>query len=195
MAKDSIMLINPKPKIYHFHSSHQQAQKTRKILLYLFLAVLIASGIFFWQKELSKLRNQSTQKIAQSEEQFYNNLEQSLVDSDKNSFELIVLGKNMLDKNLIDGALVCFKVASEKDKNYRDAFFYLGYSYLKKTEKQNNNETTEQENNAKEAFLKAKDLDPLYAQTYEFLAYIYNNLGDEENAQLCYNKYQELNKE
>lgn len=191
------MIISPRPKIYHFYSSQERAQKTRKIIGYLLLVSLVIVGIVIWQNQLAKIKKESNQQITQAQEEFYANFKKSLENSGKNSFELVSLGRKMLEKNLIDAALVCFERATEIDQNYRDAYFYLGYSYLKIYENEQSDRTTgtvERLERARDALIKARDLDPLYGPTYQFFAYTYNKLGDEKNAELWYNIYSRLSR-
>lgn len=199
------MIITPSPKIYHFNTSRHQSIFANKFFIYGILIILLGIGIFIWQRELAKIKSASAREITETQEQFYLNQKNALEKSNKNAFELTVTGKKMLDKNYFPAAEAYFEIATKKDPDYRDAYFYLGYAYLKITEELKNKETKElfdektieQFNNltmdkSLEAFLKARDLDPLYAPTYEFLAYIYNKLGNEENARLAYEKAEEL---
>lgn len=180
-------------------SSRYQTRKTRKILFYCTLSILIAAGIFIWWNQLSKIKAEGRKQLVQIQKEQEENLRQYFKKSTKNSLELIVAGrKYLLDKNRPDLALFYFERAAEIDPDYRDAHFYLGYSYLKIYENERSDRTNgtskaiERVEHARDAFLKAKDRDPLYAPTYEFLAYTYGQLGDAQNAELCYNKYKEL---
>jgi len=73
------------------------------------------------------------------------------------------------------------KVASD-NPTYRDAFVFLGHSYLliKKYE------------TAKDTLLKAKDLDPIYYPTWLYLGEAYEGLDDMELANTCYEKAEKL---
>jgi len=191
------MIITPSPKVYHFHSSHQKSIMMRKIVVYTVIGLLTIAGIFVWQRELGKINSVAAKEITETQEQFYLDQKNELIKSNKNAFELEATGKKMLDKNYLEMALVYFETATQKDQNYRDAAFYLGYTYLKLAETSPNyldkkavkKFSNLAMNKSLESFLKAKDLDPLYSPTYEFLSYIYNKKGDAENSQLCYNKF------
>lgn len=194
------MLITPSPKTYHFNTSHHQSIFVRRFFIYSVLIILLGIIIFFWLEQLNHIKTASAQEITQTQEQFYLNQKNVLEKTDKNAFELFAIGKKLLDKNSLEMAKVYFEVANQKDQNYRDGTFYLAYSYLKLAEtppdyldkkmiKQFSNQNMDK---SLESFLKAKDLDPLYGPTYEFLSYIYNKKGDAENAKLCYNKFKQF---
>jgi Tfp pilus assembly protein PilF len=70
----------------------------------------------------------------------------------------------------------------EKDKNYRDAQLALGYGYLK-------NHNLEA---AKNILLQAVELDPVYPDTYQILAMVYKELGQNENYKSCIAKAKSL---
>ena len=117
-----------------------------------------------------------------------------LENTDKSADTLLFEGMNLVEKNHFDIAIMTLEKAVTKDPNYRDAALYTGYVYLKITEDQRLK--TEDRNSdlqkAKFYLEKARAIDPLYAKTHELLGYTYLQLGNAENAALCYNKSKAL---
>jgi len=170
-----------------------------RFILYTFLIVAATITIFIWQKKLIKIKSDSKNELAQINEIALQNLKNGLEKTDKNYAELMLLGKKYLDKNELSLALLYFEKVSKDEPDYRDAAFYTGYVYLKLSENNNSKNTFVLQlssdvslQNSLDNFLKAKSIDSLYAPTYEFLAYVYKQLGDDKNAEVCYNRFKEL---
>ena len=89
----------------------------------------------------------------------------------ESSYDLVALSKTLLESNEPQLAAEAAKTATEMDKEYRDAWLYLGISNLNtarqvelKSEAANNYLVQ-----AKESFKQAKSLDPSHAATNDFL--------------------------
>ncbi len=188
---------------FHFKSSSEKfsTQTKLRFLIYAIFIVGIIITIIIWQVKLNNIKNQSQNNLTQIQNQAEENLKNALSNSNKSQFELVNLGKKYLENNPMLASAIFLK-ASQIDQNYRDAAFYSGVSYLKWAEKLDKNlystkdyQTKIQElyTNALAELNKAKDLDPLYKPTYEFLAYTYSQLHDEKNTETCYNRLKEFN--
>lgn len=68
------------------------------------------------------------------------------------------------------------------DKNYRDAYITIGYGYLQLSRFEN----------AKITLLQAAKINPVFAPTFELLAEVYKNLGDDKNYQSTLKKAEML---
>ncbi len=91
-------------------------------------------------------------------------------------------GKNLLEGNQAQCAIINLKKATDLEPKYRDAWVWLGYAYLK------NNQPQEAVNSLK----KAEELDPIHADTFKLLATAYEEIGDEEASQKAWGRYQFL---
>lgn len=88
------------------------------------------------------------------------------------SYDLIALSKDLLEKNEPQLAAKAAETATEMDKDYRDAWLYLGISNLaiaKQVEMSNGN-SNEYLARAKASLEQAKLLDPSYAATNQYLS-------------------------
>jgi len=88
------------------------------------------------------------------------------------SYDLVTLSKNLLEKNEPQLAAKAAETATEMDKEYRDAWLYLGisnFAIAKQVEMshQNSNQYLTQ---AKDSLKKAKLLDPSYEPTNQYLS-------------------------
>ena len=172
------------------------------IIILAVILVLIARSYAnsTYKKELTKFEPEIQTR--------WNNFHEQLKGTDLSSYELTILGKKMLESNQPEWAIIVLEKASEKDTKYRDAALFTGYAYLEIAEKLKNKETNAQINNltmqqfdsetlnqkAIEYLNRAKDIDPIYSQTYELLTIAYQDKGDAQNAELCYNKFKEFSK-
>lgn len=87
------------------------------------------------------------------------------------SYDLVALSKDLLEKNEPQLAAKAAETATEMDKDYRDAWLYLGISNLaiaKQVEMSSGN-SNEYLIRAKESLEHARLLDPSYAATNDFL--------------------------
>ncbi|GAH01261.1 unnamed protein product, partial [marine sediment metagenome] len=79
-------------------------------------------------------------------------------------------------------ALPILKKVAEENTTYRDAYVFLGRSYiLMKNYEQ-----------AKDTLLKAKELDSIYYPTWLYLGEAYEGLENQELANTCYEKARKL---
>lgn len=188
---------------FHFKSlrtKNYSAKTKLRSLVYAILAIGVVITIVIWQIKLSNIKTDSQKNLIAIQNQGEENLKNALAGSNKSQFELVILGKKYLENNPALANAIFLK-AAQIDPNYRDAAFCSGVSYLAKAEQLDKNlfsqkdyqaKLTELYNGAIEQLNKAKDLDPLYKPTYEFLAYTYTQLHDDKNAEICYNKIKNL---
>ena len=149
-----------------------------KIVLIIILPVIVIFGI-----SIIILSYRSTPVKEDGLDKVYQQYQERIAKADNSSFDLVKKGNRLLQAKEVKLAIVPLVKATEKDSNYRDAYLLLGYAYLLNKEAQN----------ALTALEIARSLDPINPVTYKLLGTAYEDLGMQENATLCYNKYNELN--
>lgn len=87
------------------------------------------------------------------------------------SYDLVALSKNLLEKNEPQLAAKAAETATEMDKDYRDAWLYLGISnfLIAKQVEMSNGSSNQYLTRAKASLEQAKLLDPSYAATNDYL--------------------------
>lgn len=128
-----------------------------------------------------------------------------LTETDKPADILLFEGINLVKKNQTAVALLALEEAVKRDPNYRDSALFTGYTYLRLAEEQKNSNSQfnslddslsirDSLTKAKFYLEKARDIDPLYAKTHQYLAIVYQQLGDTQNAQLSLQKSKDFAK-
>lgn len=187
------------------------ANDHKQFMLVFLLAIAFGFGLTRWvnvtyQKNYDFAANKPDQSMG-SVMGAYTNI---LAETDKPADTLLFEGINLIKKNQIDVALLTLEEAVKRDTNYRDAALYTGYTYLRLAQEDPNLSAGRQDsrsnssNNslsirdslakAKEYLEKARGIDPLYAKTHEYLAIVYNLLGDSQNANLSSQRAQDFSK-
>lgn len=119
------------------------------------------------QEDVDKLENFYREQNNISQLELYNQV-RSVPDS---SYDLVTLAKYLIENNEAQMAVEAAATATEMDKEYRDAWLYLGLSNLavaKNVELTGDKANTYIEK-GKEALSRAKQLDPSYAATNDIL--------------------------
>ncbi len=158
--------------------SNRNKEHTIKIILYI---ILISAIIIFWflsAKSAHSLKESLELESKNTTQSIEENFKSKLLSSDKNAIELGILGEEMAQKGYPEYSIIILEEAIKKDNTIRDLDLYTAKLYFDLANYED----------AKTTALLAKDTDPLYAPTYELLTEIYRALGDEENADICYNK-------
>lgn len=165
----------------------------RRIVVYFILAIL-AVGIFgYWFFTEKKRQQQFKADIAAQNVVWNRYLQDKASQSQLAADELFSAGVGLAKKGMLDISLYFLKGATEKDPKWRDAAYYTGTVYLAKYQTSSNKDKDDLES-AKKYLLRASELDPIYAPTFETLAQVYSALGDEKNAKICYNKAKDFKK-
>jgi tetratricopeptide (TPR) repeat protein len=88
-----------------------------------------------------------------------------------NAYDSVSYAKSLLEQNEPQVAVVAVNIALEMNKNYRDAWLYLGISHLECAKKIELSADNRQYHigEAREALDRAKQLDPAYEPTLNFL--------------------------
>lgn len=94
----------------------------------------------------------------------------------------VILAEGLNQTGDPEVAIGISKKIVEDNPDYRDAKVFLGHSYL----------IIKNYEQAKEILLVAKDLDPVYKLTWEYLASAYEGLGDTDSAKDCNEKSEKL---
>jgi len=94
----------------------------------------------------------------------------------------VIFGESLNQTGDAACALSILKRVAEGDPTYRDAYVFLGHSYI----------LVRNFEAAKDALLKAKELDPIYYPTWMYLAQAYEGLGNSELAKTCADKAEKL---
>lgn len=180
--------------ISYYTSGKSQNLLLKRIIFYSAVAILVAGGIFYYYLQNKKYQGSLNQEIALQKESLKATYEKRLDESKKSAQELFYQGVDLAKKNLTDYAAITLEGAVEKDPKWRDLAYYTGYVYYQMAQ----NSTKEVQSSylvkSKLYLEKARDIDPLHAPTYELLAQVYQNLGDEKNAEICYNKAKDFKK-
>lgn len=119
------------------------------------------------QTDVNKLENFYRENNNISQLEIYNQV-RAVPDS---SYDMVELSKKLIEQNEPQLAIEAAKTATEMDKEYRDAWLYLGISNLavaKQVELSGNNSQIYLDK-GKVALQKAKLLDPSYAATDDLL--------------------------
>ncbi len=89
----------------------------------------------------------------------------------KNETEAVKLSKKLIEDGEYQLAIIPAATATEMDPTYRDAWLYLGIANLKTAElvEMKNEIRADYKSRAQEALNKAKDLDPTYQPTLDFI--------------------------
>jgi len=107
-----------------------------------------------------------------------------IVSQKTNAYELVQTGLRQSEINLPAFALISSTRATEIKTDYRDAWLALGLAQFRQSDFPA----------ALTSFQKAEKLDPIYAQTYEFLRFAYEAVEDQASAQKAAEKYAFLTK-
>ena len=153
------------------------------------LTIGLVFGIRSYVISFEKKENIKTDQIISD---LHAKFEETIKKSSKNSNELTIYGQKLLESNQTEWAVIVLNEAVSRDPNYRDASLYAGYAYLKLAE--SNNNSIELNNLAIDYLKKAGEIDPIYPKTFELLTIAYQNIDDDENSNLCYNKFKEFDK-
>ena len=119
------------------------------------------------QTDIYQLENFYRQNNNIGQQEVYNQV-RAVPDS---SYDMVALSKTLIEQNEPQLAIEAARTATEMDKEYRDAWLYLGISNLavaKQVELSGNNYQTYLDR-GKQALQKAKLLDPSYAATNDLL--------------------------
>ena len=119
------------------------------------------------QKDVEALENFYRQNNNIGQQEIYNQV-RAVPDS---SYDMVVLAKSLIEQNEPQLAIEAARTATEMDKEYRDAWLYLGISNLavvKEVELSGNNYQGYLDK-GKQALTRAKQLDPSYAATNDIL--------------------------
>lgn len=122
------------------------------------------------QKDVDALENFYRQNNNIGQQEIYNQV-RAVPDS---SYDMVVLAKSLIEQNEPQLAIEAARTATEMDKEYRDAWLYLGIGNLavaKQVELSGDAATLYIEN-GKQALSRAKQLDPSYAVTNDLLKQI-----------------------
>jgi len=157
---------------------NRTAEHKTKIIIYIVLILAIIICWFASAKRVTSLRDKLSWESQNDTITLKKNFQAKLSQSQKNAIELGILGEEMVKKGYPQYAILMLEEAIKKDSSIRDLNLYTAKVYFDLGDYEQ----------AKTTALRAKDLDPLYVPTYSLLTEIYRALGDEENAQICYNK-------
>lgn len=94
----------------------------------------------------------------------------------------VILGEALNQSTDAVIAIPILKKVTEKNATYRDAFLFLGHAYI----------LAKLFEPAKETLIKAVDLDSIHYPSWLYLGTAYEGLGNEEVANNCYKKAEEL---
>lgn len=174
--------------------------KFMQIIKWIIIVILLIIGVFGIRSYVRSQEKKEIEKYETTLAEVKNNFKKSLENSPKSSYELAVLGKKLLETNQTEWAVIVLEVASAKDPKYRDAALFAGYAYLRQAQEIQNSITKNNniENYYKyykksiEYLNKAADIDPIYPDTFRLLTIAYQNIGDMENMQTAYQKYQDF---
>jgi len=152
-----------------------------KIIFYI-LFVLIFVAIWFisinkahsYEKKLLDESSAISSELSQ-------NFSEKITNIDMNALNLGLLGETLVKKGFTQYGIIALEKATTLG-SYRDLNLYTATVYF----------NLGNYDKALEKALAAKDIDPIYAPTYELLAQIYTSLGDTQNAEICYNKSKEF---
>jgi tetratricopeptide (TPR) repeat protein len=192
---------------YDFLNKSPLKQKISPYIKWILIFALAIILVFVARSYANSLYQKELKKFEPENQAMQDGFRISVEKSSLSSYELTLLGKKMLETNRPQWAIIILDEASKKDSQYRDAALFAGYANLKFANDIKNNPTTYQLQaisyylpatsyleKAIEYLNRAKDIDPIYDQTYELLTVAYQNLGDDKNAALCYNKFKEFSK-
>ncbi|EKD56616.1 MAG: hypothetical protein ACD_58C00132G0003 [uncultured bacterium] len=190
------------------------AKEHKQFMLIFSITIIFGLGLTHWanatyNKNYNLAANNPEQGMGSVLGAYTNILDQTNKPADTLLFE----GINLIKKDQTEIALLTLEEAVKRDPNYRDAALYTGYTYLRLAQEQTNIKTEKQKNSnslsnssddslsirnslakAKEYLEKARDIDPLYAKTHEYLAVVYQLLGDTQNTDLSLKRAQDFAK-
>jgi len=192
-------IFQTKTKYQHTYGmSNKKSTKTEinwKLWLIISIGVALIAISFF----ITGLINKKTlafydTEITESQKKLQLNYQKRLEQQEKTANDLVKEGIYLLEKNQLTLAPIALEAAAKKDANFRDAWLYTGYSYLKEyiAEGKNNQNLI---NKAKDYLETAKNIDPLYPLTYKLLSTTYYELNDAAQAEICYNKAKDFDKQ
>jgi len=193
---------------YAFLTKPSLTQKVSPYIKWIIILILIILLVFGLRSYVNSVYEKEMKKNNENMESIKNSFKDSVKKSSKSSADLVKLGVKLLENNQTEWAAIILEEAATRDPKYRDAAFYAGYAYLRQAEEIRNskseirnhstslgagNLSTEQYNNLAIKYLeKAKELDPIYPNTYELLAIAYRNIGDNNKSEIAYEKFQVL---
>jgi tetratricopeptide (TPR) repeat protein len=172
--------------IYHSSkkSPHNKHLTNRWIKIAIYIALIVGIAIY-WFVTAQKAISLKQSLIMQAEYE-RNNLQdifrKKISQSEKNTIELGILGEQMIQKGHIAYGMLILEHATSKDSSIRDLNLYLSKIYYDQQDL----------HKAKELALLALQCDPIHAPTYLLLYEIYLGLDDDQNANICYDKYNDF---
>ena len=101
--------------------------------------------------------------------------------SQENS-RLVILAEALNQTGDQDIAIPILQKIAGKQKNYRDAHLFLGHSYM----------LNRDWNRAKDELITAKNIDPTYGLTWNWLSTVYENLGEKDAAKDAKERWEKL---
>lgn len=178
---------------YNYHSNY-----------FLYLILIVSFGLclnLLNNSAYNKIYTQEIQGIDQPQKSVKSAYTNLLSQTDKSAEILLFEGINLVKKNQLELGLMSMEKSVEKDPNWRDSALYLGFTYLKLTEPDQRDQRESIQiseisvlTKAKNYLEKARDIDPLYAKTHEYLAIVYQKLGDTQNAKFSTQRAQDFAK-
>lgn len=168
---------------------HLKPQKSNKILIrviiYSAIVIVIIIAWFLLASKVKSIQITQLQDVDKYQKDIEEKYQERLANSDKDAYDLAMIGKTLVDKNHINLGLLALLEAMKKDDHYRDIYLYTSKVYFDLGEF----------DKALEILQKTQDIDPLYPETQLLMAKTYEELGDVENAKLCYDKYKDFSKD
>lgn len=165
--------------------------KMKKYLLFIlrllpfFLLILLFSNLRY---------NASLIRQTNLEKEEMTNIYKERVEKETDPAKLVRLGVKWIGMENPALAVIALEKATKLEKEYRDANFYLGYARLKKCQSPNSKCQKKDFQKILEILNKTKDLDPIYAPTWQLLSFTYQILGEDQKAKEAKEKFEMFKK-
>jgi tetratricopeptide (TPR) repeat protein len=164
-------------------------------VLYLVLGILVIAvltGLKMEMKTIGLKADEETRIQAAKDLREYSNRVRNI----KSAEFAMKRGMAFFKTKDFERAEMLFSQAAEIDKNYHDAQFYKGYSKLKLIEKHKSDLSAEKQQEkleeARNVLLAAQKLNPLSPLDNKILAMVYEQQGNDKEAQLWYARFKEV---
>lgn len=148
------------------------------MIIYGAIIIMVIIAWFLLASKVRSIKAYEMRDIDKYQKEITAKYQDRLAKSDKNAYDLAMIGKTLIEKNQTDLALLALLEAMKRDEYYRDIYLYTAQVYF----------DLGNYNKGLELAQKTQDIDPLYPQTQILLAKTYEKLGNANATKLCYDK-------
>lgn len=167
-------------------NSLKQKDNHKKIryIIYAIIFILTVVYLLFYANKVYSEKKLLENQSRSMEENLLKTSKETLEKSDKTGTQIGLIAEKLINKGFTNLGLIALDVAVKKSPDCRDLAYYAATT----------NYANKNYDKAKEYSEQVTSIDPLFSQNYELLGAIYQQDGNNELAQLCYNKVKDFSR-